>query len=266
MSLAEAYQQALRREPIIDSIDSDDTDLEDEADFLAARRENSLAVDALDALGPSAKKQPSTSSPHTSGHQILLSLIKPEEDGTIPALEEMQPSLTSSSKSTLCLVDAVNPFTRRATGVNELKGSGMTRDHSRFFHNASVVRLQKPKAASMASRTRPTTRKAGVFECPCAPRTALLDIRAVLEDEYFAVMTGEAVHMLGVQVPVNSSHGSTIYNIVITGEDRQFGCRLLLRRNVTDLWRITNDDFDHFCSGLFHRLLLVRQVVRPYYV
>lgn len=252
------HAQPLRREPIKYHEEEEDSDDDsDEADFLAARREKSLAVDALDLMGsdPSQlKKSTSSTSPQqnnvSGGWQqafgpLSSNRMKHLED----ELDEIQqPSLFLAAQSSICM-GTKNDRTERT----DIRPNGFDR---------------KKKAMSMTTRMRPVTRKAGVFECPCRPHIALSDIRSVLESEYFAVITKEHGSLLGFQVPVNSGHRRVVYNIMIIAEERQQGCRLSLRRNVADLFNnnVSNEDFDIFCTDLFDRLMLVRQVVRPYYM
>ena len=108
--------------------------------------------------------------------------------------------------------------------------------------------------------------KAGVFEFDCDCQTAMAEVRAVLEREYFGVPLSERVNEARMRVPLTVAGKLTLINIIIKGEPKVGArSRVTIRRAFGDALYIRHEDFDWFCFDVYRRLLKVRVVIRPLY-
>lgn len=237
----------LRREPIWQRkpIDEHFDDHDDEADFKAARRENSLAVDALDALGGTPRS--SFDLDDTSAHTISFS-ASPESSKC-----RVKPPITSAK------IPPTDYYNSRIRPVN-----GVIRRRSEFDSSGSSF-LSKDTNFTCTTRIVTQIRKAGVMECPCTPQIALRDVRKVLEINYNAKTAAEFDQEIRMKVPAPSWTKHQFYNVIIKVEDRHYVSRISIRPTFADSIRVPGEEFDLLCSDIFFRLLQVRQVIRPYY-
>lgn len=247
-----SFATFLRREklyqtkPLEENFESD----EDEADFRAARREHSLAIDALDALGctPPASFDTEDLSAHTVDFLNITSFPR-------------------FSNVSYIQNQALTDFDVLPNNISENEGNmsidSMVKRRSEMPKSKSVV----PKTIhfTFSGHLAAPIRKAGVLECPCAPHIALRDVRKVLSYFYNAEMTNDNSNEIRVKVPAPASRRQKQYSIVIKVEDRHDCSRLSIRPTFADSLRVPNEEFDTLCSDIYFHLLQVRQVVRPYY-
>lgn len=241
-----SYSPRLRREQIkatTKHLDNHD-DVDDEADFQAARREDSLAVEALDALGFVTGRPPRVN----TGMQQQCNQIPPR-------LEEPLSPVTPQKE--LHDMEEIN--------LGELKKADMFSCSGMIRRHRSEMPTNTDSFAdsnlALLARSESLVRKAGVFEFPCDPGMALSDLCVILAINYSACTVAE--DDFEIQTKINI--GTKRITIVVKVEDRRYCSRLSLSPTLADAIIIGDEEFDAFCTELFISLLNIRQVIRPYY-
>lgn len=251
-----------------DDDDSSLSDIEDdEADFMLARRENSLCVDVLDALGSSTAivRGPSM-------HRALFRLSQFSQHFTDSAWSvaaaapecDSSPSLRRRRRSDM-------PHAATLGGSGRLPRSmGATMTTSAGMH--SVI------GSSGGSRSCAMLRKAGIFEFPCAADVAFDDVVATITLLYRVAILSKRRTEVKLRVKrTGMNHGSfCVYVGRHDDEDdddeagggdvkKVWFSRVWMRLSVKDSFRVDGESFDAFCTAVFNELIMKRQVIRPYY-
>lgn len=241
-----SYSPRLRREQIMATtkhLDNHD-DADDVADFQAARREDSLAVEALDALG------------FATGRPPRANTGKQQQCNKLPPIPE-EPLSPVTPQKELHNMEEINRAEMKKTDMFSCTGM-ICRHRSEMPTNSNSF---SDSSLALLSRSESLVRKAGVFEFPCDPGMALSDLCVILAIRYSAFTVAE--DDFEIQTKINI--GTKRITIVVKVEDRRYCSRLSLSPTLADAMLIGDEDFDAFCTELFISLLNIRQVIRPYY-
>lgn len=124
----------------------------------------------------------------------------------------------------------------------------------KFTHGASI------KLAATA------TRKSGVLDVQSGVRDALFSVRSILQSYFSGVVTGDSKNELRMLVLIRAEEKPTMLGvIIIASRQDDTTSRIWIRKSASESSRITNEEFDCFCSALYGYLIEVSQVVRPHY-
>lgn len=149
----------------------------------------------------------------------------------------------------------------RAMAACDESVPGMNRTVSSVRRGASKGNvasvLQRVAASAMSSRLVSRTRKAGVIDLTVSLTDGLCMVREILERDYRGMVHVYGQGEIRMQIVVSFYGKLSICNVLISGESKAFGCRLLVRRTVADSLRGGNEEFDKFTLTLHQQLVVL---------
>lgn len=106
------------------------------------------------------------------------------------------------------------------------------------------------------------TRKPGIFDSPHSAKVTAEDLKLILNTDLQAEITTDKPTEIRARVPVTINHVPSLYNFVIALEDGDDTCKVSIRRSFADSFRLSNEDFDWFCTDFVNRFRQLRQIAQ----
>lgn len=104
----------------------------------------------------------------------------------------------------------------------------------------------------------------GKFDSSYSLVITLADVRLILEGDFSGEVTSGKGNDLRLRVPITTTSDTTVHSIVVSGEEAgDDRTRVSIRRSMTDLARISNEDFEWFVDDVSNRFQQLRHSAVP---